>query len=568
MKWRKWIAAFAAAALLAASVPAVFAEPATAAATVTGNLVRITTASDFSSLQLTNLTVDETVGDGAVRLTDSNKEGELITGVYSCAEFTRMVASWNADTPDGSTVEVTARGHLTGTDTWTKWLSWGVWGTEVARSCGDSETARDANAYVDTDVFSLRKDTQTVDQFQLRVVLRSKASGASPVLRQLCATLQNNLEGKEIKPVYAEETVSLPDKVLLSTPAYSQMVRDPDISTSICSPTTITALLNDRGEDLLPEQTALSTYDFNYKGFGNWAFALATAGSFGYDSYVQFGNLDIIRQELAKGYSVGIDVHYMPTKGGRLPYVENAPLASTGHLITVRGYETIDGVDYFYVSDSAANSDSEALRRYRADQLDAAWNNRVVYIIHKKESNAGTSVSTAVDAELRPVDGAADTYQLFVAGKAVDLTDQFLKNKTTGEGGGTIVARLADQTPAAQASPTKTTTANNTFLYDFRVDSNGIIIDPQIMFRQSKPGEEHALVITIITNTSQSYTAKLTVTTPNAQSSSAASAASSGSAGSSPSAGSGFPWLWVGIGAALVLVAAGLLITLKRAKKK
>ena len=311
MKWRKWIAAFAAAALLAASVPAVFAEPATAAATVTGNLVRITTASDFSSLQLTNLTVDETVGDGAVRLTDSNKEGELITGVYSCAEFTRMVASWNADTPDGSTVEVTARGHLTGTDTWTKWLSWGVWGTEVARSCGDSETARDANAYVDTDVFSLRKDTQTVDQFQLRVVLRSKASGASPVLRQLCATLQNNLEGKEIKPVYAEETVSLPDKVLLSTPAYSQMVRDPDISTSICSPTTITALLNDRGEDLLPEQTALSTYDFNYKGFGNWAFALATAGSFGYDSYVQFGNLDIIRQELAKGYSVGIDVHYM-----------------------------------------------------------------------------------------------------------------------------------------------------------------------------------------------------------------------------------------------------------------
>ncbi len=565
MKWRKWIAVLAATGLLAAMIPAVIAEP--AQTKVDGNLVRITSAADFSSVQLENLTVDDHIGDGAVKLTDSSKDGELTTGIYSAAQFTRMVASWNADTPEGTTIEVTARAHFSGTDTWTNWLSWGVWGTTIVRGCGTSETARDTLAYVDTDVFTPRDDTATMDQFQLRVVLHSENADSTPVLRQLCATIRNNLDGKEITPVYEEESVVLPEKVILSTPAYSQMVRDPDIRSSICNPTTITALLNDRGEDLLPEQTALTTYDFNYQGFGNWAFALATAGSFGYDCYIQFGNLDIIRQELAKGYSVGIDVHYMPVDGGSMPYVENAPIASTGHLITVRGYETIDGVEYFYVSDSAADNDQDALRRYRADQLDAAWNNRVVYIIHEKEQNAGTASPATEKAELKPVDGAENTYQLFLNGQAVDLTEGFLKNKITGANGGTIVARLADQTAATQADPTKTTTANNSFLYDFRVSKSGIIIDPKVMFRQSNPGDEHHLIITVISNAGKSYSAELTVTTPTADQTTSA-AQSTGANSQNATSSTPSPWLWIGIGAAVLAAAAVVCILIFKAKKK
>ena len=564
MKWKKWIAALVMLGLLAAAIPSVSADPSTAA--VTGNLLRITTAEDFSAAQLNNLTVDSSVGDGAVKLTDGAAEGTLVTGVYSCAQFTRMVASWNADTPDGTTVEVTARCHITGTDIWTDWLSWGVWGTTIARSCGDSETARDSYAYVDTDVFTLRDKSQTIDQFQLQVTLRSESAGATPVLRQLCATIQNNLDGMEIVPVYEEERVALPDRVVLETPAYSQLVRDPEIRASICNPTTVTTLLNDRGEDLLPEQTALLAYDFNYQGFGNWAFALAAAGSFGYDCYVQFGSLDLIRQELAKGYSVGIDVHYMPTAGGSLPYVENAPLASTGHLITVRGYETVDGVEYFYVSDSAASNDQDALRRYRADQLDAAWNNRVLYLIHKKEQNAGTSAPQTVSAELKPVNGSDNTYQLVANGQPIDLTEKFLKNKTHAAGGGTIVARLAAEEPAAQASPTKSTTANCSYLYDFRVTKNGIVIDPNVLFRQSDPGTEHDLLITVITNTGISYAAELTVTNPSADSSSVQSVEPSSSAEGSAVSQNSFPWIWAGIGAALVAAVIVCVVLLRRKK--
>ena len=567
MKWRKWIAVFATMGLVATITPAVYAEP--VQTTVTGNLVKITTAADFSNAQLTNLTVDESIGNGAVKLTDSSIEGELISGTYSCSEFERMVASWNADTPEGATVEITARAHLTGTDIWTDWLSWGEWGTTIARCSGSSETARDTYAYVDTDVLTFRGNSGvTADQFQVRAVLRSK-NGATPVLRQLCATLQNNQEGREIVPVYAEDTVTLPEKVILSTPAYSQMVRTPDISTSICNPTTITTLLNDRGEDLLPEQTALGTYDFSYQGFGNWSFALAAAGSFGYDCYIQFGDLDILRQELAKGYSVGIDVHYSPVDHSNLPYVENAPLASSGHLITIRGDETIDGVEYFYVSDSAAVDDQEALRRYRADQLDAAWNNRIVYIIHEKEQNAGTAAPSTANAELKPVDGAQNTYQLVVNGEVMDLTDEFIKNKTLEAGGGTIVARQAEEPAAAQISPAKSTTANCRYFYDFRVTNSGIVIDPKTLFRQSEPGDEHKLIVTVITNTGKSYSSELTVITPSADESSSTEVSVVTADGSvSGDSNRTFPWLWVGIGMALFAIAVVVCAITVNNKKK
>lgn len=568
MKCKKWLALLAAFALTAAVFPfSVSAAP----EPVDGNFVRVTTAADFSAAQLTNLTVDGTIGDGAVVLADPSAEGELITGVYDCPAFTNLVASWNADTPADSSVEITVRARIAGTDTWTEWLSWGRWGTGFARGCGTPETARDSLAYVDTDVFTLRDGKQALDQFQMRAVLTG-SGGESPVLRQLCATLKNDLEGQFLPPSYAEDPVELPEKVLLPTPAYSQMVRDPDIRASICNPTTITALLNDRGEDLLPEQVALVDYDYNYQGFGNWSFALAAAGSYGYACYIQYGDLDMIRQELAKGYSVGISIRYSPTEGGRLPYVENAPLASTGHLITVRGYETVDGVEYFYVSDSAADTDQEALRRYRADQLDNAWDTRILYLVHEKEPGAGSAAPRTLPAELKPVEGKENLYQLFVNGKAVELPSGFLKNKTLEAGGGTILAYCTDEPAAPQEAPARTTTANHAFLYDFSAKEGSIVVDPARLFLRGQPGESYALTVTVIANTGISYQAPLTVSIPSddpgdtlEEPSEPASQPEKPAAAAPSEQERSLLWLWIVLGAA---AAALVVFVILRKRKK
>ena len=513
MKPSKWLALFSAGLVAAASMPVHAA--AADAIPVSGNLVRITTADDFSASELTELTVLDTIGNGAVTLADPAEEGELISGVYDCPAFTNLVASWNADTPDDSSIEITARGRISETGEWTQWLSWGVWGIGIARGCGTPDTARDKLAYVDTDVLALRDDSLTFDRFQLRATLRRSSTGLSPTLRQLSATFQNWNDGAELTPVYAEEPTELPEKAILSTPAYSQMVRDPDISASICNPTTITTLLNDRGEDLLPEQVALVDYDFNYQGFGNWSFALAAAASFGYDCYIQYGSFDLIRQELAKGYSVGISVYYAQKEGGRLPYVENAPITSTGHLITVRGYENVDGVEYFYVSDSAAGSDAEALRRYRADQLDAAWGNRILYLVHEKEANAGTAAPHTVSARLAPSSDEENVYTLEANGVPVELTADFLKLKTAAAGGGTILARDANAPLLEQEAPARSTTANAAYFYAFKMrSSGGIFLKPEDFLPDGKPGDSKDFLVTVITNTGVSYEAPLTVTLP------------------------------------------------------
>ena len=133
--------------------------------------------------------------------------------------------------------------------------------------------------------------------------------------------------------------MELPESVKLDTPAYSQQIRERSIAGVMCSATTICVLLNDRGEDALPEEIALLDYDFYYDGFGNWSYSVAAAGAYGYDAWCQYADLDVVKQELAHGYSVGLSVKYSDSESGSYPYLEGAPISGTaGHLITITGY--------------------------------------------------------------------------------------------------------------------------------------------------------------------------------------------------------------------------------------
>lgn len=115
-------------------------------------------------------------------------------------------------------------------------------------------------------------------------------------------------------------------------------IHNPEIGGSICSPSTISVMLNSRNSqlDILPEELALSVQDFNY-GFGNWAFCASAAGLYGYESYVQYGNIDIILQELANGRSVGLSVSYSPSETSSYPYLPGSYGGTGGHLITHAG---------------------------------------------------------------------------------------------------------------------------------------------------------------------------------------------------------------------------------------
>lgn len=474
---------------------------------IEGNLAVFTTAEDFAAGKLENVVTDESIGNGAIVLKEGESEGTYTSEVLGTAPFEYMVASWGADTPTGTWIEVSARAYVDMKKGWTEWLSWGKWSDSVKRGSVSGECDL---AYISTDEFTISgKDGETASKIQLKVTLHANADGVSPTVRQLGVTYKNTLEGQYITPVYHGETVELPEKVLLDTPAYSQMVREQSIANSMCSATTICTLLNDRGEDTLPEEIALIDYDSVYDGFGNWAFSVAAAGSYGYDVYIQYADLDIVRQELAHGYSVGINVKYSSSSNGQYPYLENGAAGSTGgHLITITGYETIDGVDYFYSSDSAAGSDAGCLRRYRADQLDAAWSAKVAYIIHDKEENISACNPNRVECEL--VSAGENEYTLMANGEAVQIGKNFTSAKWKSDGCGIIAYYLEgeDVSEAPMPENVKTSDANHTFRYTVKGNENGnLAIKPTaILGGLKKPATMH---IFVMANNGTTYTASL-----------------------------------------------------------
>ena len=69
-----------------------------------------------------------------------------------------------------------------------------------------------------------------------------------------------------------EGTGEIPDSVLLDTPSIAQTIRDPDYGGVICSATSMSMLLDGQGADVLPEEVALTAFDYGYGGNGNWSF--------------------------------------------------------------------------------------------------------------------------------------------------------------------------------------------------------------------------------------------------------------------------------------------------------
>ncbi|WP_082615613.1 C39 family peptidase [Secundilactobacillus paracollinoides] len=299
-------------------------------------------------------------------------EGILLTPAFKLTSFKTLVVSWNALTPRGTSVDVSAQVLVDGE--WSKWHSWGHWSASQPSASAVEDTI-DPLASLDTDTLTT---SGTATEVRLRVKLHSDDATQTPVLKLLAAS---------VKPLNRDLTaddhpIEL-DKVI-SAPAYSQEIRDPKLAPGICSPTTVSMAVNRQNADILPEEAALRNYDETYDGFGNWSFSTALAGSLGYHAYTAFTTMNGLRHLIADGYPVGVSVQYTNDPNQTdLPYVKGTPGSTYGHLLLVTGFTKIDGVDYVAVNDSYADDDATAKRFYRLDQFSKAWASRVAYIIEE-----------------------------------------------------------------------------------------------------------------------------------------------------------------------------------------
>ncbi len=482
--------------------------------TVRGNLLKITSTEDFEAGKVRGLVIDPDTADGALLLADGRTRGYFESDIYECDDFTNMVACWNAAVYEGSEIEVYARARYD--DTWTQYLTWGVFTPFAER--GSKEGKDDSCAMVDQDTFCM-KDELTADAVQMKVVLRrDEETVSSPVVRMLSMTFS----GGDMKPAYAEDALDeIPDSSLIEAPAVSQLIRSPKIARDICSPTTMSVMMNSRSPELniLPEEYALNSRDEAEGIFGSWSFTVAGAGLYGFEAYPQFCDKDILLQELAKGHTVGVNTKYTNIEDSDYPYLEGVFDRTSGHLICLTGYEYEDGIRddehlYFYCSDSFSDNDQTCYRRYKWTQLQDCLQGMAYIIPDDKPEVTGDYAPGVVrkEVQLEKDETRDNTWVLRDNGEDIDM-DRFIN----GAGVLALTAQASEELhPIATDhsviyEKAVTTLANQPFYYLIICRKDGsVVFDRETVQRILDP-ENTGVDITLmaITDRGVCYEAKL-----------------------------------------------------------
>lgn len=309
--------------------------------------------------------------------------GLALAPVHQTSEpFQEMIASWNAETPPPTWLEIHLRARVG--DRWTAWYDIGAWSAtpgDDQQQLNRHQSTRgqqDTDARVATDTVMLKSPATA---HQLALVLRTDDPARSPSV-SLAAVLAST-------PSPTARTISADRSAwgtTLDIPQRSQMVY-PNGGPVWCSPTSISMVMaywSDKlGEPALNQtvpMVAAAVYDPVYRGNGNWPFNTAYAAQHGLVGYVsRMSSLAQVERWIEAGIPVVASVAWNPGDLG------NASVPSTdGHLLVIVGF-TPDGDAV--VNDPAANPNlGQSVRRvYARGQLERLWLERsggTVYLIY------------------------------------------------------------------------------------------------------------------------------------------------------------------------------------------
>jgi hypothetical protein len=311
--------------------------------------------------------------------------------VHPGHSFTQLVPSWNITTPANTLVQIQVRARtISGTSS--GWKQLGTWSTRDAKVRRTSfGTQADSVARVATDTLVAR--STALSSYQLRVVLlRRPASTASPTVRSLHA-----VASRLASALPATSRRLLPPKTL-NVPRYSQMTHRGQYpqygggGEAWCSPTSLSMLLGyyralpkpanytwvkKSYADPWVDHVARVTYDYGYRGTGNWPFNTAYAANLTGDAFVtRLGSLRDAERFIAAGIPLAASVSF---SRGQL---SGAPISATaGHLLVIAGFTANGDV---VVNDPAAATNASVRRVYDRGQFERAWMRKssgTVYVV-------------------------------------------------------------------------------------------------------------------------------------------------------------------------------------------
>ena len=293
-----------------------------------------------------------------------------------------VIASWNAETPPGTWLQVHVRVRLA--SGLSRWYPLPIWASDFSTVKRHSvKGASDSTAGIDTDTFYM-KGGQAAESYQLRVTLFSTTSDKTPTLRLLAAVASRD------SSTYPAQTPNASAwGIDLNVPQRSQELpeykgKDYGGGGAVwCSPTCTSMVMaywgikQSRAElnQTVPD-TAAGCFDWVYNGTGNWPFNTAHAATLGLSGYVtRLYSLTDAESFIRSGVPLIISIAFGV---GELP---GAPISKTnGHLIVLRGFDRNGDP---IVNDPAARTNEATRLVYPRAALEKAWahSHRTAYVL-------------------------------------------------------------------------------------------------------------------------------------------------------------------------------------------
>ncbi|MER5360296.1 peptidase C39 family protein [Streptomyces sp. NPDC002785] len=302
----------------------------------------------------------------------------------SAVPATEVIASWNADTPAGTWIQIELQGRYSDA-TSTPWYVMGRWASgdgDIRRTSVDDQT--DGKSSVWTDTFSVDDAASGLRlvSYRLRLTLhRPPGSRLTPTVRRLGA-MASDIPDRFTVPA---STPGLARELLV--PRYSQNVHVGEYpeydngGEAWCSPTSSQMIIEYWGrgptaEDLAWVKPGLAdpqvchaarfTYDYQYEGCGNWPFNAAYAATYDDMSAVvtRLGSLTDLETLIRAGIPVITSQSFLKDE------LTGAGYGTSGHLMTVIGF-TADGD---VIANDPASPSNEAVRRvYKRQEWETIW---------------------------------------------------------------------------------------------------------------------------------------------------------------------------------------------------
>jgi hypothetical protein len=308
-----------------------------------------------------------------------SKPGEMVLTspvMVPRINWEELIASWNADTPEGTYLKIEVRALYP--DTATKYYTMGLWSSNPARFPRESvPNQKDSNGTVSTDTLILNRPSV---RFQVRVTL-----GGDDLLAPKLKFLGLSLTDTSLSPAPLPPNETAWGRLV---PVLERSQMNYPNGKVLCSPTTVSMLMNFWAEDLrrpdldrdVPE-IASAIYDAEWKGTGNWAFNMAYAGSpRGMRAYVtRLSDVSELEEWIAKGMPVGLSLCYDRLRG-------KGP-GPNGHLVVLVGFtEKGDPV----INDPGTSKNVR--KTFPRKNLVYAWSysHNAVYLVYPEDSEIPT----------------------------------------------------------------------------------------------------------------------------------------------------------------------------------